>query len=117
MTGIASVAFSAGQLIFKEDQPGDVMYMVKAGLVELLIKSQLLEEVGPGGIIGEMVLLDRQLRSATGIAKTDCALMPIDQPQFYSMVRQTPSFAIRVMQVMCERLRRTDQIAYAQGGR
>jgi len=99
-------SFSAGQHIFKEGQPGDVMYIVAEGEVDILINGIVIETVAPGGILGEMALIDNKARSATAIAKTDCNLLPINRTHFVFLVQETPNFALQVMQVMAERLRR-----------
>lgn len=110
MTQVGYVTLLAGETLFKEGEIGDAMYIIKEGKVELIVKGQVMEVVEPSGILGEMTLIDRKPRSATAIAKTDSTLLPVRQEQFYSMVQQTPSFAIKVMRVMCDRLRRMDAI-------
>jgi len=103
--------FSAGQIIFNEGQPGDVMYVIMDGTVDILVNAKLLNTLGPGEILGEMALVDAEPRSATAIAKTDCKLVPVDQKRFTFLVQQTPYFAVDVMRIMSERLRRASTIA------
>jgi CRP/FNR family transcriptional regulator, cyclic AMP receptor protein len=98
--------FSAGQIIIKEGQPGDVMYVVQEGEVDILLGDKVIDSTGPGGIIGEMALISDKPRSATVIAKTDCRLVPVDEKQFVYLVHQSPYFAIQVMRVIADRLRR-----------
>jgi CRP-like cAMP-binding protein len=102
------VSFGAGQTIFKEGEPGDTMYVVKDGEVEVLIHNKSIETIGAGEIVGEMAIVDSGPRSATAVAKTDCKLVPIDQKLFSFLVQGTPYFAIQVMQIMAGRLRRTN---------
>jgi CRP-like cAMP-binding protein len=97
--------FSAGQTIFQEGEPGDVMYVVQEGEADILLRDHLLETVGPGGILGEMALIDTTSRSATAVARTDCKLVPINQTRFKVHVHHTPYFALQVMRVMADRLR------------
>jgi CRP/FNR family cyclic AMP-dependent transcriptional regulator len=97
--------FAAGQVIFTAGDPGDVMYAVKEGEVEVLVRDRVVETIGPGGILGEMALIDHSPRSASARAKTDCQLVPIDEARFKFMIQQTPFFAIEVMRVMTRRLR------------
>jgi CRP-like cAMP-binding protein len=104
------VTFSAGETIFEEGSPGDVMYIVQEGEVDIMIHNHLIETVGPGGIVGEMGLIDSTARSGSAIAKTDCKLVPLDETRFKVYVHNTPFFAIQVMRVMAERLRRMDQL-------
>ena len=64
--------FQANSTIFVEGTPGNVMYVVLEGEVELLVRSQVLEVAGPGDIVGEMALINAKPRSATARAKSDC---------------------------------------------
>ena len=98
-------SFPAGQVIFQEGQPGELMYVVKEGEVEIFIHGQHVETVGPGGVGGERALIDHSARSATAIAKTDCKLVPLDENRFNIFVHQIPFFSIQVMRVMADRLR------------
>ena len=101
-------SFAAGQTIFREGEPGDYLYIVAEGEVDILMNGDhVLETVGPGGILGELALVDDKPRSATAVARTDCVLAPVSRAHFLALVRLTPSFAIQVMRVMAERLRRT----------
>ena len=101
-------AFTAGQEIFTAGQPGDMMYVVKEGEVNVVINGKVIDTVGPGGILGEMALIDKRPRSATAVAKTDCKLVSVNQERFQRLVQQTPHFAIQVMRVMAQRLRQMD---------
>ena len=98
-------SYAVGQHIFAEGQPGDVMYVVKEGEVDVLVGGKVVDTVGPGGLIGEMALIDKRPRSATAVAKTDCKLVSVNEQRFQRLVQQTPHFAIQVMRVMAQRLR------------
>lgn len=102
------VSFRAGQDIFREGDSGDVMYVVRDGQVDLRVKGQLVDALGAGGVLGEMALIEHAPRTATATAKTDCILVPITEKRFMFMVQQTPHFAIQIMKVIAERLRRMD---------
>ncbi len=96
---------SAGTVIFSQGDPGDMMYVIKQGEVEISHNGQVFEVAGAGNIIGEMALIDHSPRSATATAKTDCQIVPVDNKRFVYMVQETPNFALKVMKVMSERLR------------
>lgn len=98
--------FNAGETVCQEGEPGDVMYVVQTGEVEIVVNGLVLDTVGPGGVVGEMALVDKTARSATVVAKTDATLVPIDETKFKVHVHHTPFFAIQVMRVMADRLRR-----------
>jgi CRP-like cAMP-binding protein len=99
------VSFPAGETIFEEGQPGNTMYIVQHGEVEVFVRGKLIESVGENGVVGEMALIDTNARSATAIAKTDCMLVPLDEAAFKRHVHYTPLFAVQVMRVMAHRLR------------
>jgi CRP-like cAMP-binding protein len=76
------------------------------GEVEIVASDTGLDTLGEDEIFGEMALVDKSVRSATARAKTDCKVVPIDEKQLQFLVQETPFFAIKVMCVMAERLRR-----------
>jgi CRP/FNR family cyclic AMP-dependent transcriptional regulator len=102
--------FPAGQTIFSEGTNGEVMYVVKEGEVEVRVHGGIVETVGPGGILGEMALIDQNPRSATAVAKTDCTLVPVNEVRFKFLVQQVPAFSLEVMRVMASRLRKMDAV-------
>jgi CRP-like cAMP-binding protein len=97
-----------GDVIFEQGQPGDKMYVVQGGSVELRTGERLLETVGVGGVLGELALLDQAPRSATAVAAEESRLVPIDQEHFMLLVKKVPGFAIEVMRIMAARLRRVN---------
>ena len=99
-------AFTAGTTIFEEGDEADRVYLVKTGAVELATNGHILEIVGPGGLFGEMAVIERDTRSATAVAQSDCELVTIDRRRFWFLVQETPYFAEIVMRVMADRLRR-----------
>lgn len=103
------VTVPAGQAICREGEPGDLMFVLQDGEADILVGGSLVETVGPGSLIGEMALIDASPRSATAIARTDCRLVPLDEQRFKVVVHNTPFFAIQVMRVMADRLRRMNE--------
>ncbi|MBD2501138.1 cyclic nucleotide-binding domain-containing protein [Anabaena azotica] len=102
--------FSAGQVIFEEGQPGDDMYGIVEGTVDLLINGKVVETIEAGGIFGTGVLVGVDKRSYTAIAKTDCQLAYIDEKRFLFAVQETPMFALNVMRSYAERLSRLQRL-------
>ena len=95
----------AGETIFNAGDPGDFMYVVQQGEIEIVLNGRHIETIGPGGIFGEMTLIDNHPRSASAVAKTEAHIVPIDEKRFGFMVQQTPYFAVQVMKITVERLR------------
>ena len=82
------------------------MYVIRSGEVEIERDGKVVEQLGPGGIFGEMALIDRAPRAATATTKTACAVAPITEKAFLFLVHETPFFAISVMRGLADRLRR-----------
>ena len=98
--------YDAGETIFQAGDDGHCMYIVQAGEVDVRAGDVLVETIGPGGIFGEMAIIDKSPRSATVVARSDCRLVALDETKFMQHVHRTPFFAIQVMRIMTERLRR-----------
>jgi CRP/FNR family transcriptional regulator, cyclic AMP receptor protein len=104
------VIIPAGEVIFQQGGIADHMYAIIEGEVEISIDGKLFDTTSAGGIVGEMALVSSSPRSATAIAKTECKLVQVDQKRFNFLVQQTPNFAINVMKIMVERIRKLDAI-------
>jgi CRP-like cAMP-binding protein len=98
------VEFPAGTVIMAEGEEGSQMYVVMAGEVVISLKNRVLATALPGEIVGEMALINSDLRSATVTAKSDCRLALIDQSSFESLIRHVPDFTLHVMNVLAKRL-------------
>ena len=95
-----------GEIIFRTFDMGAEMYVVIEGEVELKIGDNIIETLGPGEPFGEMALIDQAPRVATAVAKSRCKLAVIPEKRFLFMVQQTPHFALQIMKVMADRLRK-----------
>jgi CRP-like cAMP-binding protein len=98
----------AGETIFKEGDAASEFYVIKSGEVEIRLGNRLLDSLQANEIFGEMALIDSAPRSATAIAKTDAALVPISKKHFLTLVSRAPTFALDVMGVLARRLRSTN---------
>jgi len=81
------------------------MYAVIDGRVEISIGGQVVEEVGPASILGELALIDASPRAATARAVVTSRVTRIDKKHFMFLVQEHPTFALQVMAVMADRLR------------
>ncbi len=98
--------FSTGQIIFKEGQPGDCMYGVVEGEVDLYVDGKIVETIQAGDVFGTGVLVGIKNRTYTAIAKTNCKLAYLDEQRFLFAVQETPMFALEVMRIYSQRLTR-----------
>jgi CRP/FNR family transcriptional regulator, cyclic AMP receptor protein len=102
------IVLRSGESLFKKGDPAQsTMYVVLSGEVRIGDGNVVLETVAPGGIVGEMALIDGSPRSATITAVADATLAAIDEKRFLFLVHQTPGFALKVMRLLVGRLRRT----------
>ncbi len=101
--------FAADEKIFLAGEGGSEMYIVRSGKVAIRAGGMIVESVGPGGLFGEMALIDGSPRSATAEAAEDSEIAVLEQPGFLGLIQQYPKFALTVMQLMARRIRRTNE--------
>ena len=111
-SGAPTRTYKAGDVIFREGDPAEELFIVKSGKVEIRLGNRLLDTLGDLSIFGEMALIDHGPRSATAVAVADSTLVPVTEKQFLSMVGRTPYFALNVMRVLVKRLRTSNSVIY-----
>ena len=105
----------AGEVIFSEGDPGTFMLILVEGRVSVFKGGEngkhLLSYEGRGRFLGEMALLDRELRSATCITETECKILTLDRSALDRMEDECPRLAYRftlcLAQLLSRRLRKT----------
>lgn len=107
--GASTVRLAPGDVVFKDGDAPDKMYVVVSGEVEIQLGDAVIETVPQGGTFGEMALIDGSPRSATVSAKTDSEVAAIDKKTFILLVDEMPYFALFVMRNMVDRLRRMNE--------
>ena len=100
---------AAGATIFHAGDERDYMYAVLEGQVDIVVNGRVVETVESGGIFGEMALISKDRRTATAVARTDASVVAVDERRFLFLIQQTPNFALHVMRVLSDRLRRMDE--------
>ena len=106
--GAPMCSFKAGDVIFREGDPAEELFIVKSGKIEIRLGSRLLETLSEFSIFGEMGLIDHSARCATAVAATDATVVPVAEKQFLFLTGHTPHFALNVMRVLAPRLRRAN---------
>ena len=101
----AVMRYREGHYILEAGQSGLFMYIVLEGQVSIRMHETIVEEIGPGGIFGEMALVDRGERMASAIADNDCAVLAVNRNTFLDMVRSNPDFGYAILSTIGERLR------------
>ena len=103
-------SFKAGEIIFREGVAGEEAFVIKRGRVNISVDGHDLDQLGENELFGEMALVDKNARAATAVAATDVELTPIGEKEFLYLVDETPFFALTVMQIMAERLRKQNKL-------
>ncbi len=93
------------KVIMKEGEAGIFMYIVVEGRVAVSIKDKVVERVGPGGVFGEMALVNQSPRAATATAETDCSLLTVNRNDFLALVKSRPEFGVALLKSVAERMR------------
>jgi CRP/FNR family cyclic AMP-dependent transcriptional regulator len=100
--------FASGAVIFDEGDPGDVLYVIQSGEVELtrlgLMGRQAVARLGCGEFFGEMSVVVREPRSARAVAVADCRLLELDGATLEAMCVERPEIAIRIIRRLTDRL-------------
>ena len=105
--------FGAGELIFTQGDPGESLFVVREGSVELKDADRVVETVAAPGLFGDMALIEDEARSLTAVAATEVSVIEIPARHFWVLVHDTPYFAQLVMRVMAQRLRRQNSLTGA----
>jgi CRP/FNR family transcriptional regulator, cyclic AMP receptor protein len=103
-----------GATIFAKGDAGTQLIAVLSGRVKIVVSSPegreaVLNVVHEGEVFGEIALFDGCSRTASAIAVTDCELLSIDRRHFLPMVREQPDVAIKLIEILCARLRRSSE--------
>ncbi len=100
-----NITYPAGSVVFNQGDPGDCMYIVQSGVIEMTIAEKVVEVCGPNEAIGFMSMIDTAPRSSTARVKEPVELSIIDQRKFRFMVDEVPNFAMYIMGAMARRIR------------
>jgi flavin-dependent dehydrogenase len=105
--------YKAGEIIVRQGDVGDCMYIIQSGKVEVIRehegKETRLAELGEGEFFGEMALFEKDVRSATVRPLGDVRVLTVDRRMFLRKIHDDPSLAFMIMQKMSRRLRELNQ--------
>ena len=104
---------AAGDVLFNFGDPGDRMFIVRQGQVEIVAEDLtgqkiILETVGPGGQFGELALFDGGARTATAKAAEDSEILCLDHESLLDFLRRHPEAGIDMLAIMARRIRETN---------
>lgn len=102
---IAQTHLLSGKSIMTAGETGLYMYVVLEGRVAVSVQGKVVERVGPGGVFGEMALIDQSPRAASAAAETSCTLLPVSRNDFLVLIRNKPAFGVALLKTLADRLR------------
>ncbi len=108
--GALGKEYADEEIICRQGEPGDCMYVIQSGHVVVLREENDIEvvvgELGTGDVVGEMSIFDKQPRSATVRSKGRSRVLTLDKRAFLRRVHEDPSLAYKIMQKMSGTIRR-----------
>jgi CRP-like cAMP-binding protein len=112
MTDVLGKTYRPGEIIVRQGDVGDCMYVIQDGDVEVLKEEDgvqtVVDTMHTGDIFGEMAIIDKTVRSSTVRASSSVRIMTIDKKTFVRRVQEDPSLALTVLKVMSQRVRKLD---------
>jgi CRP-like cAMP-binding protein len=99
------VRFQERAKIMQEGRAGTSMYVVLEGEVAITVGRKIIEKIGPGGVFGEIALVDQSPRTANAIARVDCALLSLNRDGLIELVKTEPAIGMAMMRSVASRLR------------
>ena len=118
--GALGKVYQDGEIITRQGDVGQVMYVIQQGKVEVLMEKDgretLLRVAEEGEFLGEMSIFDHEVRSATLRAQGEVKVLTIDKKNFLKRIHADPSLAFRIVQTMSQRVRELgDEVARLKG--
>src|SRR6478609_2639139 len=112
---IDAVSMKAGEVLFRAGDPGESLYIVCDGDMEISIRDRagqkiVLNNAHAGEIFGELALLDRGARTASAVAVTDVELLELDRDDLLLMFQRAPEAALHFLAVMGHMTRKADKL-------
>ena len=112
---VHEVDLVAGETLFKTGEPGESLYVVRSGEVELYIKDTAGQKIplalaDAGELFGELALLDQGPRTATAVAVMDSQLLSLKRDDLLLLFQKSPSAALRVLAAMSKMTRKADEL-------
>lgn len=110
--------YNIGSYLFREGEPGDSLYVVMNGKLEIVLAADTVDEMllracGPGEYVGEMsLMMPKGTRTASVRAREDSKVWVISREKFNEVLQQYPQLAYSMVEIMSERLDSSNEAAF-----
>ncbi len=112
-SGALGTVFEDGDIIVKQGDSGDCMYVIQEGKVRIFIEkedqSTLITELKEGDFFGEMAIFEKEVRSATVCSFGKSRLITVDKKNFLRRIHADPALVFRMVKIMSHRLRELNE--------
>jgi CRP-like cAMP-binding protein len=121
-TGVLGTVYQDGQVIVRQGEVGDCMYVIQEGQVEVVTDEDgtevRLAVLGERDFFGEMAIFGREVRMATVRALGPVRVLTVDKKTFLRRIHKDPSLAYHIVQTLSQRIRELDaEVARLRGGK
>ena len=104
-----------GHTLFQAGDPGDSLFIVREGQIELFIKDTagqkiVLTTAEPGDMFGELAMLDHGSRTATALALTNCEVLVLDRDDLILLFQRKPEAALHMLGALSGLTRKADEL-------
>jgi CRP/FNR family cyclic AMP-dependent transcriptional regulator len=112
---IDELAVPEGHTLFQAGDPGDSLFIVRSGEIELFIKDTAGQKIvlttsGPGDMFGELAMLDTGPRTATALALTDSEVLVLDRDDLVLLFQRQPEAALHMLAALSGLTRKADEL-------
>lgn len=112
---VDTIKLNTGEILFNAGEPGESLFVVRAGSIELYIKDTAGQKIvltiaEEGNLFGELSLLDSGPRTATAIALSDTELLVLDRDDLLLLFQKRPDAALNMLAAMSTMTRKADEL-------
>jgi uncharacterized membrane protein len=112
---IDELTIPEGHTLFQAGDPGDSLFIVRSGEIELYIKDTVGQKIvlttaGPGDMFGELAMLDEGPRTATALALSECEVLMLDRDDLVLLFQRQPEAALHMLAALSGLTRKADEL-------
>lgn len=99
-----------GAYLTRQGQDGGIMFILVEGTADVVADGRTIGQLGPGDVVGELSLIDGQVRSASVVATGPVRVLQLVSDDFRQLVDRSPKFVKAVLRGLSMKVRETDAL-------